>query len=127
MKKLKVLLIVVGVIQMILGLAYLVAPAAVLASMGHSAIARDIAYPLGMLSARFIVYGILLMVASRDPARHKLLITGMVGIQLIDLAVGLFYTFGGAVPLGVSAFPMFNALWIATLLWLWRPSTSHSE
>ena len=104
------LLIVVGVIQMMLGLAYLVAPAAMLASMGHSAIARDIAYPLGMLSARFIVYGVLLLISSHDPERHKLLITGMVGIQLIDLAVGLFHTFNGAVSLAVSAFPMFNAL-----------------
>lgn len=127
MKKLKALLIVVGVIQMILGLAYLVAPEAVLAAMGYSAIARDIGYPLGMLSARFIVYGVLLLIASRDPARHKLLITGMVGIQLIDLAVGLFYTVGGAVPLGVSAFPMFNALWISILLWAWRPSIGQSE
>lgn len=127
MKKLKVLLIVVGVIQMLLGLAYLAAPQAMLASMGHSAIAKDIAYPFGMLSARFLVYGALLLAASRDPARHGLLIMGMVGIQLIDLAVGVSYTIGGAVPIGVSAFPMFNAIWIAALLWLWRPSTRRAE
>jgi hypothetical protein len=45
----------------------------------------------------------------------------MIFIQLIDLGVGIFYTATGVVELSDSFLPMFNATWIAGLLYLWRP------
>ncbi len=122
MKKLKALLVVVGIVQVTLGVAYLLAPNALLRWMGHSAVAADIAYPLGMLSARFLVYGALLLAAARSPAESRLLIVGMIWIQAIDLAVGAYYTLSGTVGLSLSAFPMFNATAILALLWLWLPA-----
>ncbi len=122
MKKLKVLLVVVGILQLALGVAYLLAPDALLRRMGHSAVAADIAYPLGMLSARFLVYGALLLAAARSPAENRALIAGMIWIQAIDLAVGVYYTLRGTVGLSLSAFPMFNAAVIALLLWAWLPA-----
>lgn len=123
MRKLQVLLRVVGIVQLVLGLAYLLFPHDILQAMGHSAIAADIAYPLGMLASRFLVYGALLLVIARDPAANRLLISGMVFIQIIDLAVEMFYTVQGTVGLALSAFPMFNATIIALLLWLWKPAS----
>lgn len=122
MKRLRVLMCVVGAIQLALGVLYLIVPHRLLAWMGHSAVAADIAYPLGMLSSRFLVYGALMVVAARDPERHRLLIMGMIIMQLIDLAVGMVYTLDGVVAWSLSAFPMFNAIWIAVLLWWWRPA-----
>ncbi len=122
MKKLKALLVVVGIVQVTLGIAYLLAPNALLRWMGHSTVAADIAYPLGMLSARFLVYGALLLAAARNPAESRLLIVGMIWIQAIDLAVGAYYTLSGTVGLSLSAFPMFNATAILALLWLWLPA-----
>lgn len=127
MRKLKYLMTVVGAIQLILGVLYLLAPHQMLAWMGHSAIANDIAYPLGMLAARFLGYGALLILAARNPERHRPLILGMVAIQLIDLGVGAFYTLNGTVTISLSAFPMFNAFWIALLLWWWRPSVRRAD
>ena len=121
--KLKALLIVVGVVQLVLGLAYLFAPHELLRWMGHSIPSDDINYPLGMLAARFIAYGLGMFVIARAPNRHVFWIQNMVLIQVIDLAVGLFYTFVGTIPLKLSAFPMFNAVLIAVLLWLWRPKS----
>ncbi|MHB9117821.1 MAG: hypothetical protein ACYC2R_06070 [Burkholderiales bacterium] len=121
MKKLAYLLKAVGGIQIVLGLAYLFAPAFFLHAMGHSAPQADIYYPLGMLAARFIGYGIALIVVSGAPAQHVLWINTMILIQAIDLGAGIFYTATGAVPLSLSAFPMFNAIWIILLLALWRP------
>lgn len=121
MNRLKHLMRIVGVIQLVLGALYLLAPHRFLAWMGHSAVAPDIAYPLGMLSSRFLVYGALMIVAARDPGRHRPLVMGMVIMQLIDLAVGMVYTLEGVVAWSLSAFPMFNAVWIAALLWWWRP------
>lgn len=127
MKKVKVLLLVVGIVQIVLGLLYMLMPNATLHWMGHSTVADDIAYPLGMLSSRFIVYGALLLLASRSPAEHRLLIVGMVWIQIIDLAVGLYFTLQGTVGIALSGFPMFNATVIALLLWLWMPSYGQTE
>lgn len=122
--KLKALLIAVGVVQLVLGLAYLFFPHELLRWMGHSIPSDDINYPLGMLAARFLAYGLGMFVIARAPDRHLFWIQNMVLIQAIDLAVGLFYTFVGTIPLKLSAFPMFNAILIAVLLWLWRPKST---
>jgi hypothetical protein len=112
---------VVGGIQIALGLFYLLAPAFFLEASGHSVPADDIFYPLGMLASRFLVLGAVFIYISRDPVQHRLWIIAMIFIQLIDLAVGIFYTATGVVDLADSSFPMFNATWIAGLLYLWRP------
>ena len=122
--KLKALLMAVGVVQLVLGLAYLFFPHELLRWMGHSIPANDLNYPLGMLAARFLAYGLGMFVIARAPNRHLFWIQNMVLIQVIDLTVGLFYTFVGTVPLKLSAFPMFNATLIAVLLWLWRPKST---
>jgi hypothetical protein len=121
MKKLRILLRVVGAIQIVLGLFYLFAPAFFLEAIGHSIPQDDIFYPLGMLAARFLVFGVVFIYIARDPVEHALWITAMIFIQLVDLAVGVFYTATGVVSISDSAFAMFNAVWIAGLLYLWRP------
>ena len=121
MLKLKVLLRIVGVIQLVLGAAFLVMPALFLETMGHSTPPPDLNYMLGMLSARFIAYGIGMFYIAREPEKNIFWINNMILIQSIDLSVGLFYTFNGTVNLATSAFPMFNATWIIILLSLWRP------
>jgi hypothetical protein len=121
MERLSWLLRVVGGIQIVLGVFYLVAPDFFLRAIGHSVPQADIHYPLAMLAARFLVYGIALVYISRAPAQHRLWIYFMVLIQGIDLAAGILYTATGVVPLSLSGFPMFNATWIIALLLLWRP------
>ncbi len=123
MRNLKILLRVVGGIQIILGLFYLFTPAFFLEAIGHSVPMDDIFYPLGMLGARFLVFGVVFIFIARDPVQHALWITAMIFIQLIDLVVGVYYTAIGVLALKDSAFAMFNATWITALLYLWRPRT----
>jgi hypothetical protein len=118
MLKLKILLRVVGVIQIILGVMYLVAPAMFLEALGHTIPKADIFYVLGMLSARFIAYGIAFIYISGEPLKHTLWIYFMILIQAIDLGAGIFYTSTGVVTLELSGFAMFNASWIIILLYL---------
>ena len=99
MKKLTILLRVVGAIQIILGLLYLFAPAFLLAAMGHTVPQADIFYPLGMLAARFIAYGLAFIYISSEPMKHILWIKFMILIQAIDLGAGIYYTLTGAVTL----------------------------
>ncbi len=120
----RIALRVVGSIQIVLGLAYLLAPNALLLKMGHSLPAADLLYPLGMLASRFLAYGIGLWIISTDPEKHILWIRLMAFIQLIDLSVGVFYTATGVVPMSLSAFPMFNAIWIGLLFAFWKPVSS---
>ncbi len=127
MRNLKILLRVVGAIQIVLGMLYLFAPAFLLESMGHSVPSDDTFYPLAMLASRFIGYGAAFLFISREPTKHGLWIDIMIVIQLLDLAGGIFYTSTGVVPLSLSGFPMFNATWISGLLYLWRPGTAELE
>ena len=122
MKKLTILLRIVGVLQIVLGLLYLFAPSFMLTSMGHTLPKPDIFYPLAMLSARFISYGIAFIYISKEPIKHKLWIYFMILIQTIDLSAGIFYTAIGVVSLKLSGFPMFNAGLIIILLYLFTKS-----
>ena len=127
MKKTIWLLRIVGAIQIILGLFYLVAPGMMLQSMGHSEVSADIYYPLGMLASRFLAYGAAFIYISSNPAAHKPWLYFMIMIQLIDLGVGIFYTATGVVSLELSGFAMFNATWITALLFLWMPKENSSQ
>lgn len=118
----RIALRLVGCIQIVLGLAYLFVPQGFLAQMGHSVAPADLQYPLGMLAARFIAYGIGFWLISRSPERHVLWIRLMALIQAVDLLAGLVYSLVGVVPWSLSAFPMFNAFWIGLMCLLWRPA-----
>ncbi len=124
MKKMTYLLYVIGTIQIILGLFYLFAPEFFLKNIGHSIPQADIFYPLAMLAARFITYGVALLYIAREPLKYILWIKFMILIQLIDLAAGVFYTLNGAINIADSAFPMFNATWMIILLLLWIPENT---
>ena len=121
MTKLTWLLRIIAILQLVLGLGFLFTPNLLLQAMGHSSVPEDLQYPLGMLAARFIVYGLILFVVSRNPRENLLWIDGMIMIQLIDLGVGIYYTLQGVVPFSLSWLPLFNATWITLLLWRWRP------
>ncbi|MDX1473505.1 MAG: hypothetical protein R3309_05000 [Reinekea sp.] len=124
--KLKLLTRIVAVLQIVLGLAYLFIPVQFLAVMGHSLPPGDLLYPLGMLASRFLVVGIVFWYIAPHMNAHRLWVDAMIAIQIIDLAVGVSMTLTDAVPLSLSGFPMFNALIIAVLLFVWRPAKLHS-
>jgi hypothetical protein len=119
--KFRILLRVIAVLQIVLGLAYLLLPISFLKLVGHQVPPPDLAYPLGMLAARFLAYGLGFWIASSDPEKNRLWIHLMALIQAIDLAVGLFYSLNGTIAWSLSAFPMFNALWIMLICAFWRP------
>lgn len=100
---------VIAASQIILGLLFLCDPAAMFQILGVTAPAVGVHYVLGMLAARFLVYGGIMLFILRDLQQNRLWLDGMMAIQAIDLIAGLHYTATGAVSLGGSAFPMANA------------------
>lgn len=121
MKKLQVLLIIIGVVQLVLGVLYLFAPQAMMGWMGLTFPPADAGYMFGMLAARLIAYGLGMFWCARNPEQNIFWINNMILIQAIDLAVGIYYTATGVVDISSSGFPMFNATLFIILLLLWRP------
>ena len=116
MKKLTILLRLIGVVQLILGAGLLFVLLVFTGWMGLSATQTDINYLFGMLAARFIAYSVGMFVIAREPEKNIFWIKNMMFIQIIDLAVGLFYTINSTLTLSVSAFPIINAT-IFAVLW----------
>jgi len=121
MKALKIVLYIVGVSQLVLGALLLFVPDVFVAWMGLSHTGTDIHYLFGMLSARFLAYGVGMFYIARDPMKNVFWIQNMIAIQVIDLGVGLFYTATGVLTLAVAGFPMFNAALFTVLLWWLQP------
>ncbi|MBL4873668.1 MAG: hypothetical protein JKY41_09810 [Rhodobacteraceae bacterium] len=124
MKKLQIVCYVIGVSQLALGGLYLFAPAFFIAWQELGPITADMGYPLAMLAGRFLVYGVGMFVIARAPEKNAFWLDGMIAIQVVDLAAGLFYVATGIVPLSSAMVPMFNAT-LFTVLMLWvRPATT---
>lgn len=118
MKKLEIVCYVIGVSQLALGGLYLFAPAFFIAWQGLGPITQDIGYPLAMLAWRFLIYGVGMFVIARNPLKNAFWLDGMIAIQLIDLAAGIFYVTTGVVPFTAAMVPMFNAT-LFTVLMFW--------
>lgn len=116
MTYLRIVLAIIAVSQLVLGILTLTAPIFFFTAMGLTAPPADTAYIVGMLAARFLVLGAVFALLLRRDHAEPLWLQSMVAIQVIDLAVGAYYTALGVIPLSVSAFPMFNAALLIALL-----------
>jgi hypothetical protein len=121
MTRLKYLLWVIAISQLVLGALTLLVPGPFFDWMGLTVPAEDNRYMLGMLAARFIAYGAGFVALARQELPDPLWIRLMVLIQAIDFGVGLYYLLTGVIGPEVVAFPMVNAVVFGGLLWLWMP------
>ncbi len=121
MSRLKILLLLIALSQLVLAVLTLFWPAAFFAWMGLQVPAPDNFYMIGMLGARFLAYGLGMIHLARSDAPSVFWIRNMALVQGIDLAVGLFYVATGVLTIGVAAFPMLNAAAFAILLVMWQP------
>lgn len=122
MTRLKILLWIVAISQLVLGALTLLAPGPFFVWMGLTVPPADNNYMLGMLAARFLAYGLGFVVLARSAEPDPFWIRNMVLVQAIDFAAGLFYVATGVIGWQVAAFPMVNAAVFGTLLWLWAPA-----
>jgi hypothetical protein len=116
MTYLRTVLLLIAVSQLALGALTLLAPGFFVSTMGLTTPPTDSFYLIGMLAARFLAFGVVLIVLARRPQVDALWLQAMLAIQLIDLGVGLYYSANGVLPLVVSGFPMFNAILFSGLL-----------
>ena len=124
MRNFKIVAGVVGLSQIVLGMLYLFAPLWFIGWQGLVVPDAQISYPLAMLAARFVIYGVGMFVIARNPAENRFWLDGMIAIQGIDLAAGVYYTASGIIPFADTMIPMVNATaFIILMLWVRLPRT----
>ena len=110
--------ILIGLSQIVLAALYFAVPAGFVAWQGLTPPAADAGYPLAMLAARFLVYGLGMFLVARDPAGNLFWARGMVAIQGLDLAAGAAYLALGVISPATAFLPMVNAAIFALALHL---------
>ena len=108
--------IIIGLSQIALAALYFAVPAGFVAWQGLTPPAADAGYPLAMLAARFLVYGLGMFLVARDPEGSLFWARGMVAIQLLDLCSGAAYLAMGVITLATALLPMINAAIFALAL-----------
>jgi hypothetical protein len=110
-------LIFIALVQFILGATFLLAPQTAVQAMGLSATPDWSNWLFGQMAARFIGFGIGMLVAARNIAKAAPWIWIMILVQAIDWIVTLKYLLAGSVTLSqVSTAPYFPILFIVLLL-----------
>lgn len=125
MNKFSIVAYLIAASQIVLGSIYLFAPQWFIAWQGLTPIAADTGYPLAMFAARLLVYGVGMIVIARQPVKYAIWLDGMIAIQFIDLAAGLYYTTTGVVVFADALIPMFNAaIFIVLMLLVRKPGAT---
>lgn len=114
---LRATLIFIALVQFLLGTAFLLAPHAAVHALGLSATPEWANWLFGQMGARFIGFGVGMLVAARNFAQAAPWIWTMIFVQAVDWIVTLKYLLAGSVSLPqVSTAPYFPVLFIMLLL-----------
>ncbi len=114
---LRATLIFIAVVQFILGIMFLFAPREAVQVMGLAVTPDWANWLFGQMGARFIGFGIGMLVAARNIAQAAPWIWTMIFVQAVDWVVTLKYLLAGSVTLPqVSTAPYFPILFIVLLL-----------
>ncbi|HMS95131.1 MAG TPA: hypothetical protein PKA03_07905 [Tabrizicola sp.] len=108
--------IVIGLSQIVLAALSLAVPAGFVTWQGLTPPAADAGYPLAMLAARFLVYGIGMFHIARGPEGNLFWARGMVAIQAIDFAAGATFLAMGVITPATALLPMINSAIFALAL-----------
>lgn len=125
MKKLKFLLVIIAVSQLVLWLISFFFPEFFLeVAMWLKNVNPDIGYPISMFSARLFAFWFGIFYILKNIEKNKFWIDVMIFIQVFDFIWGLIYVLNWNVALSAAAFPMFNAFVFSVLLYVFSRNNS---
>src|SRR6188768_3222183 len=115
---LRITLAVVTAFQLALGVGFLVAPGPFSASLGLAPAPEWTYWMFPMFSARAFGFAYGMVLAFRDPVKHRSWITAMIGVQAIDWIATMAFIAAGAITLSQATTAAFMpVLFIAGLVW----------
>ena len=122
MRALRVTLRFIGVVQLFFGVLFTFAPTVAGGLLGFAPAAPAwAAWLFVMMGARFLGYGVGMLVAARDPQRHETWINTMIGIQVIDWVSTMAFLIAGDLPItSVLSAVVLPVVFVSALLW-WHP------
>ena len=110
------ILLFIAFVQAILGIVFLVSPAAFAAAMGLAAAPAWTEWIFAMFGARALGFAFGMVVAQRDIARHRSWLVAMIGVQALDWIGTLWALAQNKVSLGqVATAPFLPILFVIVL------------
>lgn len=112
----------IAIVQFFFGILFTFAPATAGGLLGLEPAAPGwVHWLFVMMGARFLGYGVGMVVAARDPLSHQSWINTMIGIQVIDWVATVGYLLAGDLPLAnVASALILPVVFVAALIW-WHP------
>ncbi len=120
-RPLQITLVFIGVVQLVLGVVFALAPAQFSAMLGLAQTPTWAYWMFGMFSARTLGFAYGMFLAARDPARHVHWIQAMIGVQAIDWLVTMYFVLTGAVTLAQVSTTSFLPLIFIGMLVIFYP------
>ncbi|MBI4674473.1 MAG: hypothetical protein HY741_22745 [Chloroflexi bacterium] len=120
-RPLQITLAFIGVVQLVLGVVFALAPAQFSAMMGLAQTPTWAYWMFGMFSARALGFAYGMFLAARDPARHIHWIQAMIGVQAIDWLATMYFVLTGAVTLAQVSTASFLPLIFIGMLVIFYP------
>ncbi len=117
-------LIVIAIVQVALGIVLLI-PNAFAGLLGQPEAPAWATWMLTMFSARAFGFAFGMLLAARDPQRHRSWIVAMIGVQAVDWIATMAYLATGA--LGLSTVTTAAFLPLVFIGVLWRPATAATQ
>lgn len=115
---LRTTLAVVAAFQVVLGIAFIAAPAQFASALGLAPAPAWTAWMFAMFSARAFGFAYGSILAFRDPVRHRSWITAMIGVQAIDWVATVAFIAAGTITVAQATTAAFMpVLFIAGLAW----------
>lgn len=116
-KPLRIALVFIGVVQLVLGVVFALAPAQFSAMVGLAEAPKWVYWMFSFFSARALGFAYGMFLAARDPARHIHWIQAMIGVQAIDWLATMYFVLTGAVTLAqVSTASFLPLIFIGVLV-----------
>jgi hypothetical protein len=115
---LRTTLVVIAAFQVVLGIAFIAAPAQFASSLGLEPAPAWTAWMFAMFSARAFGFAYGSILAFRDPLRHRSWITAMIGVQAIDWIATVAFIAAGTITVAQATTAAFMpVLFIVGLVW----------
>ncbi len=126
MTLLKRTLVVIGIVQLVLGVMFLV-PGLFASAVGLEEAPGWVDWLFAMLAARALGFAYGMFLAARNPRRHLAWIRAMIGIQAIDWVATITYLITGAVTFAQVTTAAFLPLVFIVILGRYSPEPEVAE